>query len=455
VAGALHTFDRVSEVAAHPCRRHRAGVFDLCGIGAVRSNESIRRRETRRRGKGDIIAAVDSAAMPGSGAEVDKEEEDSTSAPAASPTAPPTASPADSPATATRSRTKKQETTDEDAIGKDQSDVEVKSDALKGAPQRKSSRQVASKKSTSPPAASAVIPDKTKRKSPRSASIKKSSKAMKDCDDTLSEMVDNSTTNNQEGETSSSGDHSDERDTKRIPIREILTPPRRQPVRRKKELDATTLDLFKATLKETKGDALEENEVLHFATRLYRNADQQVAYDRSLSRRSILDPGEESEHSSAFAECLADEEDYAIGNEQFKKTVALINKKTAASAPKSQSSGYKMDRRTLNWIKGLSRIHRKDKHVPVKGRVSTRRYSHKQARVKRTPRQEKGLDILCAAIEEVELDHGPFPKAIRRPVSKKRPNADNEQPAKATKKARTESKGRSNKVSGVAVWWLI
>jgi hypothetical protein len=40
-------------------------------------------------------------------------------------------------------------------------------------------------------------------------------------------------------------------------------------------------------------------------------------------------------------------------------------------------------------------------------------------------------------------------------VSKKRPNADNEQPAKATKKARTESKGRSNKVSGVAVWWLI
>jgi hypothetical protein len=352
---------------------------------------------------------------------------------------------AGAPAAATRSQQKKPGSTEEDDSGKDQSDAEMKPAPRQGGPKRKSLRNVAPKKMTPPVVGAAA---KAKRKSPRSASINKSTKATKDCDDTLSEMVDNSTTNHQEGETSSSsGDHSDVRDTKRIPIKEILTPPRRQPVRRKKELDTTTLDLFKVALKESKSDALEEDEVLHFATRLYRNADQQVTYERSLSRRSIHQSGEESDRSSVFAECLANEEDYAIGNEQFKKTVAMINKKTSARSPKSQSSGFKMDRRTLNWIKGIARIHRKDKHVLAKGRVSTRRNAIKQALGKRPPKQEKGLDIMCAAIEEVEIDHGPFPKAIRRPVPKRRHDADNEEPAKAVKKARTESKSHSNKVS--------
>lgn len=281
-------------------------------------------------------------------------------------------------------------------------------------------------------------------------SVRQKDKAAPNCDETPSEIVDNSPTNkNQNDETSSSGDHSAKRtdgDANRIPIREILTPPRRPPTRRKNELDTNTLELFKATLSEHKGDALDEDELMHFATRLYRSADQQMSFQKDMGRnpRNGKDSDNESEDSVEFAECLAAEEEYAIGNEQFKKIVSTINNKTAASGPKSQSSGFKLDRKTLNWIKGGSGIHRTDKHYLSKGRVNTRRRARKQSRLIRAKKEAKGLDVLCEAIEEVEIDHGPFPKAIRRVApAKRRYDADDEQPRKSAKKARAEIKAEA------------
>lgn len=213
-----------------------------------------------------------------------------------------------------------------------------------------------------------------------------------------------------------------------------------------KYLDERTLALFKNYLDGNKGDILDDDDVVDFSIRMDRIANQQARYQMALvSGRPTAKAAEASDISEAgsddtsiFEECLAEEEEHAIGHDLFKKVVFNIahqqssDGKTAlagnSGSKTSIITGSKtLDKKTLTWIKRATGLHRsetgtvlvKSKNSDAKGgRMSTRRYTRMQARDSRQKKRERGLDILGLAISELEEKYGPFPvrvvpKAVR------------------------------------------
>lgn len=212
-----------------------------------------------------------------------------------------------------------------------------------------------------------------------------------------------------------------------------------------KYLDETTLALVKTYLGSNKGDVLDEDDVVDFTMRLHRIANQQARYQTALvAGRTTAKAADASDNSEAgsddtsiFNECLGEEEEHAVGHDLFKKTVMNIQQRDSkvmsvsatngGSSKTSVVTGSKLlDKKTLTWIKRAAGLHRSgsgtilvhDKKSGAQGgRMTTRRYTRKQARDSRQKKRERGLDILCDAVADLEDEYGPFPiRATRKTV---------------------------------------
>jgi hypothetical protein len=262
-------------------------------------------------------------------------------------------------------------------------------------------------------------------------------------------------------------DDEEEEQEEDVPIKEILTTTpikadhhehKKHKRRGPKYLDDETMTVVRKYLAE--GNAtncpLDENEVVAFMLRTSKVADQHASHQMSLMGDS------DSDDSSIFEECLADEEDHALGHELFRSMVAAIEKQyeDEKKAKKLTPKKKELHKKTLGWIKraaGLHRSHdegaairdfgRTDSRGDGKGRISTRRHTRKAARDFRIKKREKGLDVLGAALHDLEGEYGPFPKLERL---KKRPkeaeyDADEEDAGRRKRKGRSDDENSRKK----------
>jgi len=246
------------------------------------------------------------------------------------------------------------------------------------------------------------------------------------------------------------------------PVKEITTTTTTSTATKKKRgdgpkyLDDATMKLVYDYIIEYKGDFLDEDEVIAFMARMHRIANQQAKYQMALvsgtaARHHNLDSDQSecgSDDTSVFIDCMVEEEEHAVGHEMFKRLVANIQLQHSRNNGDSKHGGSLtkkvnklLDKKTLMWIKRAAGLHRTDpgkmliqKQADGKGgRMSPRRYTRKQALDRRGQKKERerGLDIMGAAVQELESEYGPFP--VRKPKRKKK---------KASKRGReTEEEG--------------
>lgn len=211
-----------------------------------------------------------------------------------------------------------------------------------------------------------------------------------------------------------------------------------------KYLEDNTMKLVYDSLDGYKGDFLDEDDVVAFMSRMQKTANEQAKYQMQLvsgpSTRqhpeSDRDSDYNSDDTSVFNDCLREEEEHAIGHDMFKKVVSNIQldysrKSSGGSRTASFTNANKLlDKKTLGWIKRAAGLHRNDpgKMLMQKsgegkgGRMSTRRYTRKQALDRRgQKKKERALDVLGAALTQLEAHYGPFPvRKIKRKLKKKR-----------------------------------
>lgn len=213
-----------------------------------------------------------------------------------------------------------------------------------------------------------------------------------------------------------------------------------------KYLEDNTLKLVHDYVEEYKGDPLDEDDVIGFMTRVQKTANEQAKYQMQfVTGRAARHPDSDresdynSDDTSVFQDCLGEEEEHAVGHDMFKKVVANIqlehSRKGGTTINASTRNGGSLtnankllDKKTLMWIKRAAGLHRTDpgKMLMQKtadgkgGRMSTRRYTRKQALDRRgQKKKERGLDILGTAVNELEPEHGPFPeRKIKRKKKK-------------------------------------
>jgi hypothetical protein len=222
-----------------------------------------------------------------------------------------------------------------------------------------------------------------------------------------------------------------------------------------------------------KGEVLDEDEVIAFMSRMQKTANEQAKYQMQLvsgpTARHHHDSDRDSDYNtddtSVFNDCLLEEEEHAIGHDMFRKIVANIQVEHARKSGNGSGTGSLtnanklLDKKTLGWIKRAAGIHRNDpgktrihKSTDGKGgRMSTRRYTRKQALDRRgQKKKERGLDILEAALTQLEPHYGPFfMRKIKRKKKKKRRSDEDDTTAdrKRKKEAAFEENRRKKKKS--------
>jgi hypothetical protein len=216
-----------------------------------------------------------------------------------------------------------------------------------------------------------------------------------------------------------------------------------------KYLDETTLNLVKAYLKNTKGDLLDEDEVVEISMRLTRIANQRARYHTSLAVTGrtpakaggdVSDDGSEigSDDTSIYDECLEEEEEQSMGHDLLRKVITAVEgnpNKSISTIHGSGGTGSKMspatgckllDKKTLTWIKRAAGLHRSDirniikNHEKGAGSRPPSRFTRKQAKDSRHKKRERGLDILGEAVTELEVDYGPFPVRMGRKTAREK-----------------------------------
>jgi len=230
-----------------------------------------------------------------------------------------------------------------------------------------------------------------------------------------------------------------------------------------KYLDDATMKLVQDYINEHNGDTLDEDEVVAFMTRMQKTANEQARHQKQLitgvTSRHHPDSDQSdcgSDDTSVFIDCLEEEEEHAVGHDLFKKIVASIqleharkNGGVTSKGSLTKSANKLLDKKTLMWIKRAAGLHRTDpgkmllqKHADGKGgRMSTRRYTRKQALDRRADKQKKdrGLDILGAAVDQLETVYGPFPaRKIKRKKKKSRRVREQEEEEAADRKRKKE-----------------
>jgi len=129
------------------------------------------------------------------------------------------------------------------------------------------------------------------------------------------------------------------------------------------------------------------------------------------------DSGVESDDSSVFAECLLEEEDHALGHDLMKKLQSQLQS-TKGSGRGTFGAPGTLERKTVTWVRKTAGLIAKGDHGKKNslGRVSTRRFTRKQALDNRQRKRERGLDILRAAVTELEGQYGPFlaPRTVKQ-----------------------------------------
>ena len=254
------------------------------------------------------------------------------------------------------------------------------------------------------------------------------------------------------------------------PVKEITTTTTTSTATKKKKgdgpkyLDDATMKLVYDYIIEYKGDSLDEDEVIAFMARMHRIANQQAKYQMALvsgtaARHHNLDSDQSecgSDDTSVFIDCMVEEEEHAVGHEMFKRLVANIQLQHSRNNGDSKNGGSLtkkanklLDKKTLMWIKRAAGLHRTDpgkmliqKQTDGKGgRMSTRRYTRKQALVRRDQKKERerGLDIMGAAVQELESEYGPFP--VRKPKRKKKKGSKR---GRETEEEENKKKKKSN-----------
>ena len=175
------------------------------------------------------------------------------------------------------------------------------------------------------------------------------------------------------------------------------------------DLEENTLQRVKEYLKQWKNEqVLDEDEVVELTERLYTAAHQHALQRRNAGLSKGATPSDESEaeydDASLFEACLEEEETHVIGHEFFNEMVEAL------STPGDDGTTPVLDGKTLTWIKravGLRR--RKSQTADRTLNASSRRMTTRcLGRPRKRPR---GLDVLAAAVDELEEDWGvTFPR---------------------------------------------
>jgi hypothetical protein len=213
-----------------------------------------------------------------------------------------------------------------------------------------------------------------------------------------------------------------------------------------KYLDDTTMSLFTSYLNELQDDdVLDDDELMERSVRLcttaHQHARNHVSSRRTVAAKKTIDEeisdhSEDSDDTFIFDQYLVAEENRTIGHEFFKNIASNIT--TQNDLGGNGSKTFVLDKKTVSWIKRATRLYRTSSSTAVLSispsmkagtkegetsrRVTTRRYKSEQARDHRQKKRERGLDVLGAAIEEIESDFGarfPIYKFMKSPPKKK------------------------------------
>lgn len=327
-------------------------------------------------------------------------------------------------------------------------------------PKSKNSKAKAKTKQTKEAAAANVVDDKRKISEDKDEVVEKSpspklSPKNSDAEDTKEAKIND--VDDDEGKVqvdSSPSDNANEKTFDPPPVKEVITkkPDKSKPTTRHAKgrsgpkLDEKTLTMITSHLDESKKDVLDEDEVENFTLRMHRAANQQTRLQLVLAsaggraaNKEIYEYADDqqsdagSNDTSIFADCLAEEEEHAVGHDLMKKllskfqpTNASSNKSTGGS---KSSMDTKYDKKTLLWVKRAAGLHRSSGDdtsvVPQpantkSGRMTTRHATRKLVTDRREKKREKGLDILATAVSELEAQYGPFPAHAPRPKKVKR-----------------------------------
>ena len=253
-----------------------------------------------------------------------------------------------------------------------------------------------------------------------------------------------------------------------------------------KYLDDNTMKLIYDHLIGFKGEVLDEDEVVAFMSRMQKTANEQAKYQMHLVSGPIArhhhdsdrDSDYDTDDTSVFNECLVEEEEHALGHDLFRKIVANIQAEYAQKSGNGSRTGSLtnanklLDKKTLGWIKRAAGIHRNDPGKMLRhksadgkgGRMSTRRYTRKQALDRRgQQKKERGLDIVAAALTQLEPHYGPFPvRKIKRKNKKKRRSDDEavadrkrkkEEPALEENRRKKKKSSNDGEVSRCRLVW--
>lgn len=179
------------------------------------------------------------------------------------------------------------------------------------------------------------------------------------------------------------------------------------------DVDDGTLDLLLGYLENRRDDPLDDDDLITFGIKMNRVTQQQLPLASQKSRRSeqSMESDDDSDDDSCFAEILDNEQQRALGHDLMKKLQSEIQAKRGGRAFGAPGT---LERKTVQWVRRAAGIgingHRKKGFT---GRISSRRFTRKQARADRQRKRERGLDILNEAISELENEDKSFPKTRR------------------------------------------
>ena len=219
------------------------------------------------------------------------------------------------------------------------------------------------------------------------------------------------------------GNSVNDNDDSSLPVKEVRATRSKHGGRSKHELDEPTLAQITSSLENRRDDPLDEDDLVMFSIKMNRVAEQQVSTQQSMNygKSGEESDSDDSDDSSVFADCLEEEEDLALGHDLMKKLQSQIQSKRKWGRGTFGGPGT-IERKTVQWVRKTAGLivngHQAKKYLT--GRVSTRRFTRKQARANRQRKRERGLDILGAAVAELEDDYGPFPAVGRSPKGKRK-----------------------------------
>lgn len=186
-------------------------------------------------------------------------------------------------------------------------------------------------------------------------------------------------------------------------------------------LDDTTLNAFKSYLVDRlensndhpsscisfESSHLDEDEIAKFMMRMNRLASRQADYHHRLVAES-----DESD-TSLFHEILDDEEEFTIGHSFFKQVLAEV---------KAANPQVDLDSRTAGWIKRAAGLYRnktdsqlRENAIGKHGRKHASSVKTRNSALRdKVERRDKVLRSFAAAVDDLELDFGPFEKRKSR-----------------------------------------